>query len=115
MPRTFDERELLERVDDDREFLGETVRMLADDGPALLREIRRAVEAADAPAVGRAAHALKGMVSNFCAPAALAGALRVEQIGKSGDLAPAPHALEALEAELGALVAELNDFLATRP
>ena len=34
MPRGFDEQELLERVDNDWEFLGETVQMLATDGPA---------------------------------------------------------------------------------
>ena len=114
MPRTFDETELLERVDNDREFLGETVQMLAADGPALLGEIRRAVEAGDAPAVGRAAHALKGMISNFCAPAAHAGAAEVERLGKAGDLSPAPNALATLESQVNDLVAELTDFVATR-
>ena len=37
MSQAFDERELLERVDNDWEFLAETVQMLADDGPALMR------------------------------------------------------------------------------
>ena len=114
MPRTFDERELLERVDNDWEFLGETVQMLSADGPALLREIRRAMESDDAPAVGRGAHALKGMISNFCSPAAYASALAVEQIGRSGDLSPAPPALDALERDLNALIADLNEFVTQR-
>ena len=74
MPTTFDENELLSRVDNDRAFLGETVEMLAQDGRALLADVRSAVAAGDAAAVGRAAHALKGMISNFCAPTAHASA-----------------------------------------
>jgi two-component system, sensor histidine kinase and response regulator len=114
MPRTFDEQELLERVDNDWEFLGETVQLLSTDGPALLREIRRATESGDAPAVGRGAHTLKGMISNFCSPAAHASATEVERIGKGGDLSPAGQALKTLESELDALIADLTAFLATR-
>ena len=114
MPRTFDEKELLERVDNDWEFLGDTVQMLADDGPNLLSDIRRAVEAGDAPGVGRAAHTLKGMISNFCAAEAQSGALAVEQLGKSGDLAAVAPALQTLETQLNALIADLNGFVATR-
>ena len=114
MPRAFDGAELLERVDNDWEFLGDTVQMLAADGPALLEEIRRAADAGDAPAVGKAAHTLKGMISNFCAPQAQAGALAVEQMGKSGDLSSLPAALQSLETQVRSLVADLTDFLATR-
>ena len=114
MPRAFDGAELLDRVDNDWEFLGDTVQMLAADGPALLEEIRRAADAGDAPAVGKAAHTLKGMISNFCAPQAQAGALAVEQMGKSGDLSFLPAALQSLETQVRSLVADLTDFLATR-
>jgi HPt (histidine-containing phosphotransfer) domain-containing protein len=114
MSRTFDEKELLERVDNDWEFLGDTVQMLADDGPGLLADIRRSVEAGDAPGVGRAAHTLKGMISNFCAAEAQSGALAVEQMGKSGDLSNVAPALQALETQLTALIADLNGFVATR-
>ena len=114
MPRTFDEQELLERIDNDWEFLGETVQMLSADGPALVGEIRRAADAGDAPAVGRSAHALKGMISNFCAPDTQASALEVERIGKAGDLTSAPALLAELESRLNALIADLSAFLATR-
>ena len=114
MPRTFDETELLERVDNDWEFLGETVQMLAADAPALLAEIRRATAAGDAPAVGRAAHALKGMISNFCAAAAQASAQDVEKHAKSGGLPDAAEAVEVLDARLRELIAELKDFVAAR-
>ena len=115
MPRAFDENELLERVDNDWEFLAETVEMLATDGRALVEEIRRSAAAGDAPAVGRAAHTLKGMTSNFCAPDAQAAALALEKMGKAGDLASAPDAVADLRQHVETLIADLNDFLASRP
>ena len=114
MPRTFDEAELLARVDNDTAFLAETVEMLTSDGPPLLDELRRALAAGDAPAVGRTAHSIKGMVSNFCAVQAHAAAQRVEQIGKSGDLAAAPAAVQTLHEELDSLTGELLEFVKAR-
>ena len=111
MPQTFNEAELLERVDNDREFLAETVEMLQTDGRALMADIERAVAANDAPAVGRAAHALKGMISNFCAPAAHRSAAEVERLAKGGGVAAAGEAARALETDLAALIAELQQFL----
>jgi protein-histidine pros-kinase len=114
MPRAFDERELLERVDNDWDFLAQTVQMLVEDGRALMDEVRKAAAAGDPAAVGRAAHTLKGMTSNFCAPAAQASALAVERLGKGGDLSAAPPALAALEQHLESLIADLNDLLAKK-
>jgi len=114
MPRAFDEKELMERVDNDWDFLAETVEMLANDGRALLAEIRRAAASNDPDAVGRAAHTLKGMISNFCSPTAHAGALAVEQIGKSGDLASVAPAVETLENSVNALIDDLTGFVSTR-
>jgi protein-histidine pros-kinase len=115
MSRVFDEKELLERIDNDWDFLAETVEMLSTDGRGLMDEIRRSAGAHDAAALGRAAHTLKGMISNFCAAAPQASAFEVEKIGKSGDLAAAPAAIKSLEAQLDSLIAALTDFLATRP
>src|SRR4051794_7350160 len=94
MPSTFNPSELLERVDNDQEFLRETVEMLATDGPRLLAEIDGAAGSGDAAGVARAAHTLKGMISNFCSPDTQAAALTVEQLGRAGDLAPVPAAVE---------------------
>jgi HPt (histidine-containing phosphotransfer) domain-containing protein len=110
----FDEAELMERVDDDLEFLAETVQMLETDGRALVVEIKTAVASGDAPAVGRAAHALKGMISNFCSPAVQTLALDVEMAGKAGDGAGAAAASAKLEPELEALVVELVAFVQSR-
>lgn len=114
MAQAFSEAELMDRVDNDTAFLAETVEMLAGDGPSLVADIRRAIGAGDAAGVGRAAHALKGMISNFCAPRAQAAALEVEKLGKSGDLAPAAAATETLATMLSGLIDELNAFVKAR-
>jgi len=114
MPRTFDEKALLERIDHDWEFLVEAVQMLSEDGWALMVQARDAAGRGDAASVSRAAHTLKGMISNFCCAAAQESAAEVERIGKSGDLSPAPAALTRLDAELDQLIADLNDFVSTR-
>jgi two-component system, sensor histidine kinase and response regulator len=114
MPRTFDEKELLDRIDNDWEFLGDATRMLAADAPLLLADIRRAVQSGDATLVGSAGHTLKGMISNFCAPDAQASAMAVEQIGKGGDLSNAAPTLHELETHLNALIVELTEYVAIR-
>jgi two-component system, sensor histidine kinase and response regulator len=114
MSQVFDERELLERVDQDCSFLRETVEMFATDGRELMQEISAALAAGDTAAVGRAAHTLKGMISNFCSPAAQASAFEVEKLGKGGDLSAAPEAVKELAQNVETLIGALNDFLATR-
>jgi protein-histidine pros-kinase len=114
MSAVFDEKELLDRIDNDWEFLGETVQMLNSDGPALMDEIRRAAAASDAAALGRAAHTLKGMVANFCSPQTHACAFEVEKMGRAGDLSNAQDTVKTLEASLRVLILSLNDFVATR-
>lgn len=114
MAKTFNESELMERVDNDVGFLSETVQMLGTDGRSLLDEIERAIGSGDAAAVGRAAHALKGMVSNFCAPETQECALALERAGKAGDLAGAPAALGAVRGRVEALIGELLAFVQAR-
>ena len=114
MAQLFDEAELMERVDSDVEFLADTVQMLETDGRALMVELNTSVASGDAPAVGRTAHTLKGMISNFCSPAVQSFALDVEKAGKAGDLAAAAAASAKLEPELEALTVELVAFVRAR-
>jgi HPt (histidine-containing phosphotransfer) domain-containing protein len=111
---TFDETELLSRVDNDIGFLAETVEMLSADGPSLMDQLRQAVAAGDAAGVGLHAHALKGMISNFCAPAAQSAAVDLERLGKGGDLTAVAPGLETLDRHVHALTRELLDFVRAR-
>jgi two-component system, sensor histidine kinase and response regulator len=112
--RTFDEADLLERVDNDLAFLAETAEMLSSDGALLLEQIRAGLHANDPAAVGRSAHALKGMISNFCAPATQALALDLERHGKAGDISRAAPLLASLEQSLAELTSELAAFIKAR-
>ena len=90
----------LERVGGDQELLEEVAQLFLDTSPDLLTEIGRAVVARDARALERSAHTLKGSVGNFGADAAFQAALRLEKIGRSGDLMGVDEAYRALEAEM---------------
>jgi two-component system sensor histidine kinase/response regulator len=114
MADTFNQDELLDRVDNDLGFLAETVQMLQCDGRSAMQQVRDALAASDAPSLGRAAHALKGIVSNFCSPRTQASALVVEQMGKKGDLSAAPDAVTILGDRLEALLGELAAFVKER-
>src|SRR4051794_36815504 len=104
----------MERVDNDVAFLADTVQMLESDGRALMVELKTALASGDAPAIGRTAHTLKGMISNFCSPAVQALAFDVEKAGKAGDGAGAAAASVKLEPEVEALIAELVTFVRAR-
>ncbi len=107
----FDKPMLLDRIDNDMEFLADTVGMLEEDGPDLLGQIRAAIEAGDHEALAVAAHTYKGMVSNFCADSTVAAALKLEMMGKSHDLNGALEAVALLE-DLGVqLVTALRGLL----
>ena len=114
MAQSFDEAELMAHVDNDVAFLADTVQMLETDGRALMVELQTAVAAGDAPAVGRTAHTLKGMISNFCSPVVQALAQDVEKAGKAGDGAGAAVASAKLEPGLEALIVELVAFVRAR-
>ena len=74
-----------------------------------LLALERSPTAADhLEACMRAAHSLKGSVANFGASAAVAAALRLEQMGRAQQLVEAPEALRALEQALSKVCAELT-------
>jgi CheY-like chemotaxis protein/HPt (histidine-containing phosphotransfer) domain-containing protein len=98
---------LLERVGGDRRALADLVRVFRADWPKQRARLRTAIRGSDAAALRAAAHALKGAVSNFAAPAATEAALRLQKMGEAGQLAGAGAGLERLEAEVEALLAGL--------
>jgi two-component system sensor histidine kinase/response regulator len=95
-----DRERLLERVGHDRKALAALVRVFLADYPKQLARIRRAILARDPRALRDGAHALKGAVSNFAAPAATEAALRLQQIGDRGDVTGARSASSFLADEL---------------
>jgi HPt (histidine-containing phosphotransfer) domain-containing protein len=109
MPETALDRPFaLSRVGGDLELLKEIAAIFLEDSPKILGEIRGALEKKDAQAVERAAHNLKGSVANFGARSTVEAALRLEQIGRSGQLEHATEALQVLEQVLSVLRRELE-------
>jgi PAS domain S-box-containing protein len=111
----LDEALLLERVGGDRRALAKLAALFLADSPKLLERIRRAVLRRDARELQASAHALKGAVSNFAAPAATEAALRLQKMGEAGDLGEAGPACARLEEELQRVRAALRGLLSKKP
>lgn len=106
--RIFNLNEALARADQDIELFQTMAELFLEHGPKDMAEIKTALDARDAVAAGRSAHRLKGAVLQFCAPAALEAAMRMEEAGKAGDVAAAAGLCGELDAELSRLLDALR-------
>jgi signal transduction histidine kinase/CheY-like chemotaxis protein len=102
----------LASVEGDVDLLRDLAALFLEDAPRLLDIIRDAVSAADPARLARAAHTLKGSVANFGHRPAVDSALRLETMGRSGDLSDADSTVEALTASIEVLTSELSTFVA---
>ncbi len=107
------EKELLERVDGDRAFLGELAEIFRGDYPKQIRIAQDGLAAGDSEKVSQTAHALKGALSNLAAGRALALASSLESMGESRDLSNAGTTLTELEKELGRVDRKLQGICPT--
>lgn len=101
---------LLRNVGGDVDLAVDVAAAFLGDSERLLLEARQAVESGNGPQIARAAHALKGAVAYFTEDGARAEALRLEQIGRAGEIAHARACLASLERETADLVASLRVF-----
>jgi HPt (histidine-containing phosphotransfer) domain-containing protein len=102
--------ELLERIDDDRNFLAELLELFRGAYPVQMSKGREAVANDDAAGLERVAHALKGALKNLSAPKASRLAQELEDMGKSGTTTDAGGKLTELEEELGRVVEQLQSL-----
>jgi HPt (histidine-containing phosphotransfer) domain-containing protein len=87
----------------DHELLQQIVKFFQEDAPEYLSRLHSAVEGGNSAQVLHAAHSLHGLVATFGAEAAALAALRLEDIGRSGDLSSVNEAVGALEDEISRL------------
>jgi len=100
----FDREQALRQTGGSEEMLAELAGLLCEEGPELMRQIRRAIDAADGPELRRTAHTLKGAVAVFAAEGARAAAFAMETIGREERFAEAEAAWGELERQIGRLL-----------
>lgn len=113
-PGEFDPERALSRLDNDRELLVEIAELFLKEAPRLLRQIREALDDGDAERVRRAAHTLKGTVTNFGAAATRQKAGELEKVAEGDDLEEAATLFPEIEARLGGLQAGIRDWIGRR-
>jgi len=111
LPGIFDLDDALERVGGDREILEEILEVFSESYPDQLSELKKAIDDGDASIVERAAHTLKGSVGTFSAKKALETALRLEIMGREGQLQEAAAEHSKLKQEVEELDAALKATL----
>jgi HPt (histidine-containing phosphotransfer) domain-containing protein len=79
--------------------------------PDLLSEIQGAIASSDSRVLERAAHKLKSSLSYFSAPSAADAAVRLEQMGRSGNLSGAEPVYLRLKTDVSDLEKALNRLL----
>ncbi|UFS69967.1 response regulator [Geomonas sp. RF6] len=105
-----DAASLLGHVGGDPETYQIVVSTFVEHAPAQMADIVAAVRAADADAVEKTAHRLKGALALVTAEAARCMAEKLEQSGKKGDLAAAGDLAAHLEAEVARVLDRLQEL-----
>ncbi|MBB3139272.1 response regulator [Halomonas organivorans] len=98
----------LKALDGNHEMLVEMVEMFRHEGPRLMAEIDTALAAGEVRTLRRAAHTLKGSAQVVGGLAAGEAARRLEALAKTGELARAVSAREALARRLDELMPALE-------
>jgi HPt (histidine-containing phosphotransfer) domain-containing protein len=104
----LDREAVYRRVGNDVELLLEAIATFREESTELMGSLGEAVEHRDAELVGRVAHSLKGALATLAASPAADAALRIEKMGRSGDLSGVDEARASLEFEMTRLRDELN-------
>jgi signal transduction histidine kinase/DNA-binding response OmpR family regulator len=104
----FDEQELLNQLDGDREFAGELARSFLRNCPQYLSEIEAAIDAKDFELLRQQAHGLKGVLASLRADRARLAAQSIEDIGRIGDSSGAAGAYSKLASEIEVLKQSLG-------
>jgi two-component system sensor histidine kinase/response regulator len=101
-------------LDGDEGLMQEIVALFLDMAPAQMTALRNALARGDSKDLFMTAHSLKGAAGNLQAGATFKAALRLEKLGREGNLAEAPAALDALDQELDRLLSALTTYATRR-
>jgi two-component system, sensor histidine kinase and response regulator len=104
--------ELLERLDNDREFLRELLSVYRQDSQSGLQAAKEALAKQDLHALERAAHTLKGMMRNLLMNNAAEAAGNLELAARNKILEDSTALLPRLEQAMAELLPEVDAQLA---
>lgn len=109
MATSLDWERALENADGSEDLLIELAGVFIEECPEMMRQVRAAIDARDAPALQRTAHSLKGSARIFAAADASQAALRLETMGANGELSGADDGWTMLAVEVERLMAALGE------
>ena len=104
----LDRTALYEQVGDEADLLLKVIEMFRSDSVQVAAKLETALAAGDASEVQQGAHRVKGALLTLGAKAAADVAMRLEHMGRVGDLTGGPELLTALRHELTRLDPELE-------
>ena len=107
----FDRKGLVDRVQGKPELLKQVVELFFQELPAMLAEIRGAIDRRDLVGLTRAAHTLKGSVGNFGAADVLVSVTALEVMGYKSDLSESESIYAELDRGLRRLERALYGFV----
>jgi two-component system sensor histidine kinase/response regulator len=110
-PEVFDRGALLDRAENEMDLVRDVIDTFIEAWPESLDQVRNAVVGADATAVYKAAHSLKGAVAIFGCKPLTETASALEQDGKAGTLDSAERHLATIEREGNVLIQALRDMV----
>jgi HPt (histidine-containing phosphotransfer) domain-containing protein len=108
----WNRQELLERVDNDQEFLCELLQIFRTDSVANLQNAKAAMQGGDLPGLMRAAHTLKGMLRNLAMNHAAEVAHELETYAREAKNEQAEVSFMQLASALADLLPEVDAQLA---
>ena len=106
----FDPAAALEQLEGDMELLLDVTGMYLDCQEEMMQAVQEAVETCDFEELSRAAHFLKGTLSQIVAQAASEAALRLEIMGRQRDRTDLADAWQTLQDKNKRLCEGLQDF-----
>jgi two-component system sensor histidine kinase/response regulator len=110
---TWSPAALTDRLGGDADLARELVDIFLAEYPNLLQAIFTSIDRGDAPALRRAAHALRGSVTNFIDDGPTATALAIEQAAEASRLDDAEALGGQLKREIDALAAAMRGTAGT--
>ncbi|HEY3841559.1 MAG TPA: Hpt domain-containing protein [Bryobacteraceae bacterium] len=90
------------------ELLNHLIDLFLEDAPQAIADLHQALAAADAPAIARLAHTIRGTGGYFGAHRFQALCGTIEVAGRTGDLAPVAGLLACASRELQEVTSALN-------